>query len=81
MCVGAVNCRFIREFLANKNILLDAENLGGEHGHIILFSNGDFTVYQRKIGKSRSHQLAVRDKQYWQQAIGFTEYEYWQARG
>jgi chemotaxis protein CheD len=28
LCVGKVNCCFIREFLANEGIPLDAENLG-----------------------------------------------------
>jgi chemotaxis protein CheD len=82
MCVGEVNCRFIREFFAKEDIPLDAEDLGGEHGRVIHFSNGDFTVYQRKIGHSRSHQLAVRDRHCWMKAIEvqekvMPEIEYW----
>ena len=82
MCVGEVNCRFIREFLANEGIPLDAEDLGGEHGRVIHFSNGDYTVYHRNIGHNRCHQLAVRDKLCWQKAIAIQEkimpdIEYW----
>jgi chemotaxis protein CheD len=82
MCVGEVNCRFIREFLANEDIPLDAEDLGGEHGRVIHFSNGDFTVYQRNIGHNRSRQLAARDRHCWQKAIAVQEkvmpvIEYW----
>jgi len=82
MCVGEVNCRFIREFLAGEDIPLDAEDLGGEHGRVIHFSNGDFTVYNRSIGHNRSHQIAVRDRECWQRAIAVQEkvmpvIEYW----
>jgi chemotaxis protein CheD len=82
MCVGEVNCRFIREFLDSEDIPLDAEDLGGEHGRVIHFSNGDFTVYNRSIGHNRSHQLAVRDRECWQKAIAVQEkvmpvIEYW----
>jgi chemotaxis protein CheD len=73
LCVGKANCCFIRKFLANEGIPLDAENLGGEHGRVIHFSNGDFKVYHRKIGQSHSHQLAARDRQCWQQAITVQE--------
>jgi len=73
MRVGEVNCRFIREFLANENIPLDAEDLGGTHGRVIHFSNGDFRVYHRKIGRSRNHLLGVRDGQCWLKAIEMQE--------
>jgi len=73
ICVGEVNCRFIREFLAEESIPLDAGDLGGEHGRVIHFSNGDFTVYHRKIDSNRSHRLASRDRQCWLQAIQVQE--------
>jgi len=83
MRVGEVNCRFIRDFLANEDIPLDAEDLGGEHGRVIHFSNGDFKVYQRKIDHNRSHRLAVRDRHCWLKAIEvqekvMPEIEYWE---
>ena len=73
LCVGQVNSRFIKAFLANEGIPLEAENLMGEHGRVIHFSNGDFSVYQRKIGLNRSHKLAMRDHECWQQAIRIQE--------
>lgn len=69
LCVGTANCNFIRHFLAMEGIPLEAEDLGGDHGRVIHFSNGDFSVYLRKIGHKRSHQLAVRDRECWRHAI------------
>ncbi|KAF0219226.1 MAG: chemotaxis protein [Geobacteraceae bacterium] len=68
-CVNEVNCRFIREFLASENIPLLAEDLGGERGKVIHFSNGDYAVYMRKIGGTRSERLAIRDRSCWLKAI------------
>ena len=69
LCVGQVNCKFIREYLESENIPIDAEDLGGEFGRVIHFSNGDFSVHRRKIGTSRSKQLAQRDRDCWQASI------------
>ncbi len=68
--VGAVNCRFIREFLALENIPLLAEDLGGTEGRVIHFSYGDFAVYMRKINNT-SHRrgLAARDHAMWLRLI------------
>ncbi|HIJ95210.1 MAG TPA: chemotaxis protein CheD [Desulfuromonadales bacterium] len=73
LCVGQVNSRFIKAFLINEGIPLEAENLMGEYGRVIHFSNGDFSVYQRKIGLNKSHQLAMRDRECWQRAIKIQE--------
>lgn len=73
VCVGLVNCKFIKEFLAEEKIPLDAEDLGGKYGRVIHFSNGDFTVYHRKIGDRQSHRIATRDRMCWQQAIKIQE--------
>ena len=43
-CVGEVNCRFIKEFLQEERIPIQAQQLGGEKGRVIHFSNGDFAV-------------------------------------
>lgn len=69
LCVGQVNCKFIREFLKNERIPIEAEDLGGNHGRVIHFSNGDFAVHCRKIKADRSVRLATRDRACWQQAI------------
>ena len=68
-CVGQVNCKFIREFLANERIPIDAEDLGGNFGRVIHFSNCDFAVHCRKIKTGGSKQLAKRDQNCWQRAI------------
>lgn len=68
-CVGQVNCKFIREYLASEGIPIDAEDLGGDFGRVIHFSNGDFSVHRRKITANRSRVLALRDRDCWQAAI------------
>lgn len=68
-CVGQVNCKFIREFLDSEKIPVEAEDLGGDFGRVIHFSNGDFAVHRRKIGSNRSSVLALRDRDCWQAAI------------
>jgi chemotaxis protein CheD len=68
-CVGQVNCKFIREFLQNEGIPIDAEDLGGDFGRVIHFSNGDFSVHRRKISAGRSSRIALRDRDCWQTAI------------
>jgi chemotaxis protein CheD len=69
MCVGHVNSKFIREFLASEGIPVDAEDLEGSFGRVIHFSNGDFAVHRRKISPGSSKKLALRDRDCWQQAI------------
>lgn len=67
--VGDANCRFIREYLHTEGIPIDAEDLGGNFGRVIHFSNGDFAVYRRKVGSSYRQRLALRDQQCLQRAI------------
>ncbi len=69
LCVGEINARFIREFLANEGIPLLAEDLGGPKGRVIHFSNGDYAVFVRKIEQTRSERVARRDRAVWQRAI------------
>jgi chemotaxis protein CheD len=72
-CVGEVNCRFIREFLAEERIPIIAQELGGEKGRVIHFSNGDYAVYLRKIEHSSSERIAQRDRSCWLKAIEVQE--------
>lgn len=67
--VGGVNCAFIREFLAAEKIPLVSESLGGTTGRVIHFSNGEFTVYMRRIAPNRSARVAERDHECWLQAM------------
>jgi chemotaxis protein CheD len=74
ICVGAVNSKFIREFLAYEDIPLVAENLGGKEGRVIHFSYSDFAVYMRKIKSAdRSRRIAMRDRNCWLHAISEQE--------
>lgn len=74
MGVGAVNCRFIRDFLALEGIPLLAEDLGGTVGRVIHFSYGDFAVYVRKLGRTDQRRgLAMRDHAIWLRLIAEQE--------
>jgi chemotaxis protein CheD len=68
-CVGKVNCDFILAYLATEGIPVDAEDLGGNFGRIIHFSNGDFSVHRRKISQDKNESLARRDRQCWQRSL------------
>lgn len=72
-CVGEVNCRFIKDFLGEEKIPIQAEELGGDKGRVIHFSNGDFAVYLRKVERSSSERLAQRDRNCWLRAIEIQE--------
>lgn len=67
--VGRNNCEFVRSFLATEGIPVDAEDLGGDFGRVIHFSNGDFAVFRRKIHRNRSTGLVKRDRECWLNAI------------
>jgi chemotaxis protein CheD len=68
-CVGPANARFIHEYLRKEGIPIDAEDLGGDFGRVIHFSNGDFVVHRRKVGPQRSARIGGRDRDVWQRAI------------
>lgn len=72
-CVGQVNCRFIKEFLTEERIPIQAQELGGEKGRVIHFTNGDYAVYLRKIERSSSERIALRDRNCWLKAIDIQE--------
>jgi len=72
-CVGSVNCHFIKDFLTCENIPIIAEHLGGNHGRVIHFSNGDFSIYMRRIATERSTKLANRDRECWMKAMEMQE--------
>jgi chemotaxis protein CheD len=68
-CVGQVNCTFVRTYLASEAIPVDAEDLGGNCGRVIHFSNGDFSVHRRKISSDECESLARQDRQCWQRSL------------
>lgn len=68
-CVGDVNILFIREFLGNEKIPLIAEELGGFRGRVIFFQPHEYSVYVRPIHTARSAEVALRDRQWWQECL------------
>jgi chemotaxis protein CheD len=68
-CVGEVNIRFIREFLKEAGIPLDAEDLGGERARVIQFLSDDYAVRVKKIEKTAAPNLVQIERQYWLKTI------------
>jgi chemotaxis protein CheD len=68
-CVGAVNCRFIKEFLETEGISLVAADLGGDEGRVIYFDVRDYSVFVRKIRKQQSQAIAERDRKVWKDSV------------
>ncbi len=82
MCVGAVNVRFVREFLSNDRIPLIAADLGGNFGRQIHFTGSDFSVYVRKIESEQSRHLLEEERLYWRHSMEEHEHptsrvDYW----
>jgi chemotaxis protein CheD len=69
MCVGAVNVRFVREFLANDKIPLVAADLGGRNGRQIHFDGNDYSVYVRPIQSEQSKHLVEEERFFWRQSL------------
>lgn len=67
--VGEVNSRFILEYLRQENIPIIAKGLGGNHGRIIHFVPVDYTVYVKRIKKSRTIVVEKSEQQYWNKSI------------
>ena len=68
-CVGDVNCRFIKGFLQAERIPITASDLGGSFGRVINFSYGDFSVFARKIKKTKTIKLEKEDRVFWVKSI------------
>jgi len=79
MCVGAINVRFVREFLDNDRIPLVSADLGGNFGRQIHFIGTDFSVYMRKIPSSQSEHLVEEERLYWKHSVEEHEHEVSQA--
>lgn len=68
-CVGEVNCRFILEFLKTDGIPLISSDLGGTVGRVIYFSSHDYSVYVRKIERTKGEKVAKQEKGLWVRSI------------
>ncbi|MEJ1298930.1 MAG: chemotaxis protein CheD [Candidatus Sedimenticola sp. (ex Thyasira tokunagai)] len=62
--VGEENARFIQAYLAKKEILLNASDLGGTKGRNILFSGRDFSVQVRRCSASQTLAVAHQARRY-----------------
>jgi len=69
LCVGDVNARFIKEFLRNEGIPLDAEELGGDQGRVIRFRTDTYAVYRRYIQKTATFIVEKKELGYWKKSI------------
>lgn len=69
LCVGAVNVRFVREFLRQDRIPLVAEDLGGDIGRQIHFVGDDYSVYLKQIPITQSDNLAQEERNYWKRSL------------
>jgi len=69
LCVGSVNERFIKEFLHNESIRLEAEDLGGDRGRVIRFRTDTYAVYRRFIQKTQTFVIEKKELGYWKKTI------------
>ena len=63
--VNIANARFVREFLEEDGIPLEAADLGGNFGRQIHFDGTDYSVYVRKIHMRQSGSIVQAERQYW----------------
>ncbi len=82
MCIGAVNVRFVREFLERDRIPMQAADLGGNVGRLIHFDGRDFSVYVRRFPVSQNPGLVEEERLYWgrtaeAQQHAKSQTEYW----
>ncbi|MCK7517918.1 MAG: hypothetical protein MZV64_09515 [Ignavibacteriales bacterium] len=69
LCVGDVNQRFIREFLATEGIPLLSEDLGGELGRVIHFHTDTFQVFRKFIPKTQTLRIEKRELGLWKRQV------------
>lgn len=67
--VGAVNVRFVREFLKRDRIPVVAADLGGNFGRQIHFTGDDYSVYMRKIAVTQRAHLVEEERLYWRHSV------------
>ncbi|MBP7096651.1 MAG: chemotaxis protein CheD [Spirochaetia bacterium] len=68
-CVGDVNGRFIREFLATEGIELVSADLGGELGRVIHFHTDTHQVFRRFIKKQETLEIEKDERTFWTKEI------------
>ena len=67
--IGEVNSRFVQEFLTTEQIPVLAKSLGGNHGRMIYFLPGDYSVFVREIPRSKTFEVEQEEKKFWRQSL------------
>jgi chemotaxis protein CheD len=65
LCIGDVNSRFIREFLATEGIRVVSEDLGGELGRVIHFHTDSYRVFRRFIPKTETIEIEKKERRFY----------------
>ncbi|HUW42154.1 MAG TPA: chemotaxis protein CheD [Rectinemataceae bacterium] len=68
-CVGDVNRRFIKEYLALEGIPLVSEDLGGERGRVIYFHTDTHQVFRRYVRHGRLDTVLDEEHGLWESSI------------
>lgn len=68
-CVGAVNARFVQEFLKRDGIPLVASDLGGRCARQIRFHSADYSVDVRRIQAGFAGAVAADEKRLWESGL------------
>jgi len=69
LCVGEINERFIREFLATEGIVLAAEDLGGKQGRVIRFRTDNYAVFRKYIVPQATEKIERQERGFWEKEI------------
>lgn len=67
--IGTANVRFVRQFLDQDGIPLVAEDLGGADGRQIHFYGGDYSVYLRRIPRTKVEPVLTEERKYLEKAM------------
>ncbi|MDA8426431.1 MAG: chemotaxis protein CheD [Treponema sp.] len=69
LCVGDVNRRFVKEYLAMEGIPLVSEDLGGESGRVIHFHTDTHQVFRRYIRTGTIDEILREEHGFWEESI------------
>lgn len=65
-CVGQDNIRFVREYLRDNHIPIEAEDMGGSSGRLIRFRSNDFSVWVKTLDSLVNNKILQQEQQGWQ---------------
>lgn len=67
--IGTVNVEFVERFLEQDRIPLVAKDLGGHVGRQIHFHGADYSVFMRKIPKTKAADIVAEERAYLKNAL------------